>query len=134
MSITKDRDRAPTNGNPFASACGNATPLPLLFALLAVIPLRAFSLEPGTGLDRAVTDIEARLAARVGVVVMDAASGDVWGHRADERFPLISTFKPLACAAVLERVDAGSERLDRRLHFDAADLVAELIRSAGEPS
>ncbi len=70
-----------------------------------------------------MADVEARLAARVGVVVMDAVSGDIWGHRADERFPLTSTFKPLACAAVLERVDAGSERLDRLLHFDAADLV-----------
>nr|WP_176559905.1 class A beta-lactamase [Pseudoroseomonas rhizosphaerae] len=45
------------------------------------------------------------------------------GHRAAERFPMTSTFKLLAAAAVLRRVDAGQERLDRVLRFSRADLV-----------
>ena len=36
---------------------------------------------------------------------------------------MCSTFKVLACAAVLARVDAGRESLDRRIRFAASDLV-----------
>ena len=56
-----------------------------------------------------------RVAGRLGVAVLDTATGDLAGHRLDERFPMCSTFKVLAAALVLARVDAGQERLDRRL-------------------
>jgi beta-lactamase class A len=36
---------------------------------------------------------------------------------------MCSTFKLLAAAAVLARVDAGRERLDRRIRFEASDIV-----------
>jgi beta-lactamase class A len=36
---------------------------------------------------------------------------------------MCSTFKLLAAAAVLERVDQGQERLDRRIAFAASDIV-----------
>ena len=36
---------------------------------------------------------------------------------------MCSTFKMLACAAVLKRVDAGQEDLERRIRFDAGDVV-----------
>ena len=39
------------------------------------------------------------------------------GHRVDELFPLCSTFKFLAAAFVLARVDRGEEKLDRRVVF-----------------
>jgi beta-lactamase class A len=34
-----------------------------------------------------------------------------------------STFKLLACAAVLKRIEAGKEKLDRRIKIEAADVV-----------
>jgi beta-lactamase class A len=40
---------------------------------------------------------------------------------------MCSTFKLLAAAAVLNRVDGGRERLDRRIRFEAADIVANSI-------
>src|SRR5262249_10570222 len=43
--------------------------------------------------------------------------------RADERFPMCSTFKLLAAAAILARVDAGEERLERRVRFGAGEVV-----------
>jgi beta-lactamase class A len=67
--------------------------------------------------------IETESGGRLGVAVLDTATGMKAGHRAGERFPMCSTFKLLAAAAVLRRVDAGSERLDRRIRFDAKDLV-----------
>ena len=67
--------------------------------------------------------IEASSGGRLGVAVHDTATGRRWGHRSDERFPMCSTFKLLACGAVLQRADAGHEDLQRRIRFAAGDLV-----------
>lgn len=67
--------------------------------------------------------LEARSGGRLGVAVIDLASGEKAGHRASERFPMCSTFKMLASAAVLARIDAGKETLDRRVHYEKKDLV-----------
>jgi beta-lactamase class A len=80
---------------------------------------KARAAEPADRLAEDLARIEARSGGRLGVAVLDTRAG----HRADERFPLCSTFKLLAAAAVLARVDAGAERLDRRIQFAAGDLV-----------
>ena len=67
--------------------------------------------------------IEAGSGGRLGVAVDDTATGRSYGHRANERFPMCSTFKLLACGAVLRRPDAGHEDLNRRIRFAASDLV-----------
>ncbi|WP_375459359.1 class A beta-lactamase [uncultured Enterovirga sp.] len=74
-------------------------------------------------LPEAFRRIEAGSGGRLGVMVLDTGIGAKAGHRADELFPLCSTFKFLAAAAVLARVDRGGERLDRRIPFQASDLV-----------
>jgi len=68
--------------------------------------------------------IEAENGGRLGVAALDMQSGARCGHRAEERFPMCSTFKLLASGAILARVDARQERLDRRIQFQASDLVA----------
>ncbi|WP_158817278.1 class A beta-lactamase [Methylocapsa sp. S129] len=70
-----------------------------------------------------IAALEAREGGRLGVAVLDSASGLSLAHRAEERFPMCSTFKLLAAAAVLSRVDAGSEQLDRKVPYGAADLL-----------
>lgn len=60
--------------------------------------------------------VEARSGGRLGVAVLHA-DGRMDGHRLDERFPMCSTFKWLAAAYVLRRVDAGQEKLDRRIPY-----------------
>jgi beta-lactamase class A len=67
--------------------------------------------------------LERESGGRLGVAAVDTLTGAQAGHRADERFPMCSTFKLLAAAAVLARVDAGQERLDRLVKFDASDMV-----------
>jgi beta-lactamase class A len=79
--------------------------------------------EPPNALEAAFRRIEAESGGRLGVTVIDTRDGSGAGHRADQRFPLCSTFKLLAGAAVLARVDAGKERLERRIRYDAKDLV-----------
>jgi beta-lactamase class A len=57
------------------------------------------------------------------VAVIDTGSGRVTGRRENGRFPLCSTFKALAAACVLARVDRGEESLERRMVYSAAALV-----------
>ncbi len=72
--------------------------------------------------DRIAT-IEKRAGGRLGVAVLDTGSGARLLYRADERFPMCSTFKLLASAAVLKRVDAGLEALGRFIPYGQADLL-----------
>jgi beta-lactamase class A len=66
--------------------------------------------------------IEARVGGRLGVAALDVKSGQRLGYRADERFPMCSTFKAMAVAAVLKRVDAGAEHLGRFVRYTKADM------------
>jgi beta-lactamase class A len=67
--------------------------------------------------------IEQESGGRLGVAALDTATGAPALHRADERFPMCSTFKLLAASAILARVDAGREHLDRRIRFETSDLA-----------
>lgn len=68
--------------------------------------------------------IEQASGGRLGVAVLDTGSGFQVSHRGAERFPLCSTFKVLAAAAVLHLADTEQEMLSRRVPFGAQDLVA----------
>ncbi|MEA1148639.1 SHV/LEN/OKP family class A beta-lactamase [Klebsiella pneumoniae] len=93
-----------------------------VISLFACLPLPLFA---GPQPLEQIKISESQLSGRVGYVEMDLASGrTLAAWRADERFPLTSTFKVLLCGAVLARVDAGVERLDRRIHYRQQDLVA----------
>jgi beta-lactamase class A len=70
-----------------------------------------------------IAAIEARVGGRIGVAALDTGSGRRLDHRADERFPMCSTFKFLAAAAVLKRVDEKQEQLDRFVSYDAKDIL-----------
>lgn len=76
-----------------------------------------------TELARAFADIEAKVGGRLGVAVRDTHTGLKASYRGDERFPLCSTFKWLAAAAILARVDAGKETLARPVDIRAEDIV-----------
>lgn len=61
---------------------------------------------------------------RLGVALLDTGTGSRMGCRTDERFAMCSTFKLLVVGAVLSRLDAGKEDLERRIRFERTDLVA----------
>lgn len=64
---------------------------------------------------------EAQLNNRVGLALYDTESGASWLYNADERFPMASTFKVLACGALLAHNDGG---IHRRVLIKQSDLVA----------
>ena len=98
-------------------------------SLLAVFHLACRrALAPGAAPDDAaalgrLAALERTHGGRLGVAVLEAGSGRRLLHRADERFPMCSTFKFLAAAQVLQRVDRGAERLERRVVFPKEALV-----------
>ena len=82
----------------------------------------AFSAE--NDINRQLASLEKRTGGRLGVSVLDTKSNVSFGHRQDERFAMCSTFKALAAAFVLARVDKGQETLGRRIDVSKADLHA----------
>jgi beta-lactamase class A len=76
-----------------------------------------------SGAQQRLADIETAAGGRLGVAALDSATGETLKHRGDERFAMCSTFKLLAAACVLSRVDAGKDSLDRRVRFSKSDLV-----------
>jgi beta-lactamase class A len=90
----------------------------------ALLLLLAVS-TPGSTSDFAnrILSIEERTGARIGVAALDTGSGKRLDYRSEEGFPMCSTFKFLAAAAVLKRVDEKQDQLDRLIRYDAKDIL-----------
>ncbi|WP_046469887.1 class A beta-lactamase [Allosalinactinospora lopnorensis] len=65
--------------------------------------------------------LEEEFDARLGVYALDTGTGLDVAHRSDERFAYASTFKPLACGAVMERRSIAE--LEEVVGYGAEDLV-----------
>lgn len=74
--------------------------------------------------DTALRDLEQQRGARVGVFAVDTGSGRTFGYRQDERFAFDSTFKALACGALLHAHPLSSGFFDQVQHFTKDELVA----------
>ena len=89
----------------------------LEIAALFVLATTAQAAEPAPpGKDSAeerIAVIEARAGGRLGVAALETGSNRRIEHRAGERFPMCSTFKFLAAAAVLHRIDQKQDQLNR---------------------
>jgi beta-lactamase class A len=70
-----------------------------------------------------LAELEARNGGRLGVAAVNSGTGARIAYRSGERFPMCSTFKALLVGAVLSRVDAGKEHLDRHISYGTPDLL-----------
>lgn len=98
-----------------------------LCAALLVLSVGACAAAPppaarATAFEQGLRALERRAGGRLGVAVLDLEDGSRLGHRAGERFAMASTFKLALVAAVLARVDAGTEDLTRRVDYGESDL------------
>src|ERR1700744_951793 len=91
-----------------------------IIAGAAALPLAAHAGDNPEGL---IGAIEKRAGGRLGVSVFDTQSGRRIRHRADERFPMCSTFKLLLVAAILNRMENGLEQDSTWLPYTKADLL-----------
>ncbi|MFG6668124.1 class A beta-lactamase [Halomonas sp. HNIBRBA4712] len=94
----------------------------ILMALALSTPLMSLA-DSNTPVIDAVERTAAELDARVGFAAHDLQTGQRWAYNADHRFALSSTFKTLACADLLYRVDKGERVLDEEIVISREDLV-----------
>jgi beta-lactamase class A/beta-lactamase class A CARB-5 len=92
----------------------------LVVAQLVLNTQSTLAQETTSPVFRAIVQAENALDARLGAAVYDLEGGKSWEYRANERFPMTSTFKALACAALLAR---GNTTLGEKVIIDSDDLV-----------
>ena len=80
------------------------------------------SVAPASEPAAALSALEERYDARLGVYAVDTASGRTVVHRPDERFAYASTVKALAAGALLAQTSAAD--LQRRVPVRSEDLVS----------
>lgn len=82
---------------------------------------------PATSANAAATtafaELESKHDARLGVFAIDTGDGRTVGYREGERFPMASTFKGLACGALLDKHPLSSGFFDQVIRYPASDLV-----------
>lgn len=71
-----------------------------------------------------IEEIEHQLDVRVGVSIYDVAANDKWSYNGDSNFPLMSTFKTLACAKLLADVEKGVESFETSVVINASSLIS----------
>jgi beta-lactamase class A len=93
--------------------------------------LAACASAPGGAAPAVLAQAQARLAAleqaaggRLGVAALDTGDGRLLAYRADERFPMCSTFKAIAAAAILAHGQNVPGWLEQRVRYTRADLVS----------
>lgn len=89
-------------------------PAPPLFAAPAVSPANAAA---------QLAALEQAAGGRLGVAAWRQDSELRIAYRADERFPLCSTFKAMLAAAVLARSTSDKDMLGKRVRYAAKELV-----------
>jgi len=73
---------------------------------------------------KALADLERSTGGRLGVALLDTASGQTTGHRMGERFAMCSTFKLPLAGAVLREIDHSRLQRDQWVAYGKADMVA----------
>ena len=94
-----------------------------VFTFLLILLPSVVVAEANDSVVAALDRMADELDARVGFSAYDLETGQRWEYQADQRFPLLSTFKTLACAELLYRADEGEVQLSREVSFSDADLV-----------
>ena len=83
--------------------------------------------------EHALAELERRAGGRLGIAVLDTTTGKHLEHRAGERFALCSTFKLVAAAAVLRRVERSEDQLSRFVPYTERDSARVRSRDPRAP-
>lgn len=94
-----------------------------LFALSFIVISGGTSIANADAITDSIKTAEKDLGARVGVAVLDTQTDTLWSYHGDQRFPLMSTFKTLACANLLSDVEAGKQSFDKATEIKKDELI-----------
>ncbi|MTJ93634.1 MAG: class A beta-lactamase [Desulfovibrio sp.] len=93
--------------------------LPLSVLLEPLAPASGAAPIQNEALQNGLARLEAASGGRLGVAARQAAGGKILGYRGDERFPMCSTFKTMAAAAILRD---KPQILNQRIHYTRGDI------------
>lgn len=71
-----------------------------------------------------IEETERKLDARIGVSIYDVTDNKLWNYNGDTSFPLMSTFKTLACAKLLADVEKGLQSFDTSAVITTNSIIA----------
>lgn len=91
-------------------------------ALFLVVPLQAAGFDPAP-LQKAAKAIETRLQTRIGIAVFAPSATLNWNYNGSDRFPMNSTMKAFACAALLRRADTNRSDLNQGVEITKDMIV-----------
>lgn len=74
--------------------------------------------------EKELAQLEQQKQCRIGIAAINVATNQRCQYHADERFLMCSTFKLLAVAAALHRVDENKEKLNRFVKYGEEQLLA----------
>ncbi len=92
-----------------------------LFLLMALMVCSPLSLA--NKLHEDISLLEQEIEGRIGISIWNTHSGKHWSYRGDERFPLVGTFKTLACATMLYKMDTGILQRDISASVEERNIV-----------
>ncbi|KXO14056.1 Beta-lactamase [Moritella sp. JT01] len=74
-------------------------------------------------IDASLRHIEQQIEGQIGVSVIDTENNTQWSFNGTERFPMMSTFKTLACANVLYDVQHNMLSLTQKINVSKEGLI-----------
>ena len=90
-------------------------------ALIAVVPASAHG-QSTQKLERELTRIEPLSGGTLGIAAMHLETGETFFYKADEQYPLASTYKVPIAVQALSLVEQGKLDLERMVAWDSTDL------------
>lgn len=98
--------------------------LPLALTACAAAPKQTTRAGEMAMIAEAIAKLDRQSGGRLGVAVTDGDGTLIFGHRADERFAMCSTFKLLLAGQALEGATNGGPSLRTPLPFTRSELVS----------
>lgn len=96
-------------------------PLVSVIALLASSPLWA---KESDQIKQQLVSLEKASQGRLGVALINSADNTIITYRGNERFPMASTSKVMAVAALLKQSEKSAHLLNKNIRINKADLVS----------
>ncbi|MCD9476159.1 class A beta-lactamase [Photobacterium phosphoreum] len=75
-------------------------------------------------IEPALTNIEQQLGGTVAVAVYNANTNTSWSYHGEQRVPMMSTFKTLACADLLHQADTKRVDLNQPIMIKQSDILS----------
>lgn len=94
-----------------------------LVAAFIAISLPSYAISQQLKVETELAQLEHAAGGRLGVYAINTADNTVIQYHADQRFPMCSTFKAIAVAAVLKRSTVDQNLLQQKINYQKKDLV-----------